>query len=70
MSHYYIEDITVDPRRKSRVESVHSIQFDRMSNTVYINIDEPQEKTLVRASTQISNEDMDNLCKWWLEGKE
>ena len=65
--HYYIEDITVDPMRKSRVEPVRSIQFDLLSNTIYINIDEPQGKKLVRASVQIPIKELKNAYEWLIE---
>ena len=65
--HYYVEDITVDPMRKSKVEPVHSIQFDKLTNTIYINIDEPQGKKLIRASVQIPIEELKNAYEWLIE---
>ena len=50
--------------RKSRVEPVRSIQFDELSNTIYINIDEPHGKKLIRASVQIPKKELHEVCKW------
>lgn len=70
MKHYYIEDITVDPMRENRVKPVRSIQFDLFTNTIYINIDEPNGKKLVRASVQVPIEEIKNMYKWLIEEKE
>lgn len=67
--HYYIEDISVDPMRKSRVEPVRSIQFDLFTNTIYINIDEPQGKKLVRASVQVPIEEIKSMYEWLVNKK-
>ena len=65
--HYYIEDITVDPKRADRIKPVRSIQFDLFTNTIYINIDEPQGKKLVRASVQVPIEEIQNMYEWLIK---
>lgn len=70
MKHYYIEDISVDPKRENRIAPVRSIQFDLFTNTIYINIDEPQGKKLVRASVQVPIEEIENMYKWLIKEKE
>lgn len=67
MKHYYIEDIAVDPRREDRIKPVRSIQFDLFTNTIYINIDEPQGKKLVRASVQVPIEEIKNMYEWLIK---
>ena len=64
--HYYVEDITqLHVESKKPTDPRHSIQFDLLTNTIYINIDELHDKKLVRAAVQIFKEELVNACKWF-----
>ncbi len=69
--HYYIEDISIDKRVDDikPTEYIHSIQFDKLSDCIYVNIDEPMNfkksgKRALRASVKIPLEQLKNACEW------
>ena len=71
MKHYYIEDVAqVHVKSKKPTNPRRSIQFDLFTNTIYINIDEPQGKKLVRASVQVPIEEIENMYQWLIKAKE
>jgi len=69
--HYYIEDISINRKTDdiNPAEYVHSIQFDKFSDCIYVNVDQPMGwkksgKRALRASVKIPLSELKNAYDW------